>query len=252
MVADSCLAGSHLTGNTAAGVSAAEVPATGVLTVGVLGLQGDARRHQDILSASGVTSKRVRQSEDLEQIGCLIMPGGESTTISMMLEANDLLQPLAAKIRAGMPVWGTCAGMILLAREVRGGRDDQVHLAAIDIVVERNAYGRQISSFEASLDIPTIGMPDFPAVFIRSPVVIEAGEEVEVLAEFRGQPVLCRQDNVLVSSFHPELTSDNRLHDMFLKEAAKCLDIQNGQLSNAAKELTTPNEASFLPSSSVR
>lgn len=219
---------------------------------GVLGLQGDVRLHQEMLSVSGVASKQVRQPSDLSHIHCLIAPGGESTTISMMLEANDLQQPLADRISEGMPVWGTCAGMILLARELRGGRDDQIAYGAIDIVVERNAYGRQTSSFEADLEISAIGKPAFPAVFIRSPVVAEAGPAVEVLAEFQGRPVLCRQDNVLVSSFHPELTSDNRLHDMFLKEAAKCLDIPNGQPSNAAKAQMMPNGASFSPSSSAR
>ena len=246
MVADS-----HLPNGQTAG-SLPNSPQSKHLTAGVLGLQGDVRLHQEMLSASGVESKQVRQPSDLQQVDCLIMPGGESTTISMMLEANNLRQPLAEQINAGMPVWGTCAGMILLARELRGGRQDQIPYGAIDIAVERNAYGRQTSSFEVDLEIAAIGQPAFRAVFIRSPVVAEAGEGVEVLAEFEGRPVLCRQDNILVSSFHPELTSDNRLHDMFLKEAATCLDIPNGQPSNAAKAPTTPSEASFSPSSSAR
>ncbi len=199
------------------------------MKVGILGLQGDIRRHTETLQELNVVPVAVRTAKELEQIDCLIIPGGESTTISKMLGSSDLLDSLTEKIQSGMPTWGTCAGMILLASSLLDGRSDQHFLGAINIVVRRNAYGRQIASFEAAVDIPAIGSRPFLGVFIRSPIVEKAGSEVEVLATLDDLPVLCRQGPVWASSFHPELTDDTRLHQLFLKEAATCLGIPNGQ-----------------------
>ena len=143
------------------------------------------------------------------------MPGGESTTMAFLLDSNDLRAPLLERLDAAMPVLGTCAGMILLSAEILGGRPDQEPLGAIDITVERNAFGRQINSFEADLDIDGLDAP-FGAVFIRAPVVQRAGPGVDVLATIDGQPVLCEQGSTMVAAFHPELSGDNRLHQLFL------------------------------------
>lgn len=199
------------------------------MKVGILGIQGDIRRHREALQQLQVEATAVRTPTELDQTDCLIIPGGESTTISKLLDFNHLAAALSERIAGGMPTWGTCAGMILLASSVLDGRADQNPLGAIEIVVRRNAYGRQIASFEAWLEIAAIGTEPFCGVFIRSPKVEKAGSEVEVLARHDGSPVLCRQGQVWVSSFHPELTSDTRLHKLFLKEAAKCLDIPSGQ-----------------------
>jgi 5'-phosphate synthase pdxT subunit len=154
----------------------------------------------------------------LASVDALVMPGGESTTISLLLESSGLFEPLAERLAAGMPVFGTCAGMILLATEVLDGRPDQRNFGAIDLSVRRNAFGRQIDSFEVDLAVDGLDGDRFPAVFIRAPVVERAGEGVDVLATVDGRPVLCRQGPVLVSAFHPELSGDLRLHDLFLKE----------------------------------
>ena len=148
------------------------------------------------------------------------MPGGESTTISMLLESSGLFEPVAERLAAGMPVFGTCAGMILLAAGILDGRSDQRSWAAIDVDVRRNAFGRQVDSFEADLDVDGIAGEPFHAVFIRAPVVERAGAGVDVLASVGDRPVLVRQGHVLVSSFHPELTADGRLHRYFLEEVA--------------------------------
>ncbi|HUB70436.1 MAG TPA: pyridoxal 5'-phosphate synthase glutaminase subunit PdxT [Acidimicrobiales bacterium] len=187
--------------------------------VGVLALQGDFREHLSLLSRLGVTAVEVRVPADLDKVGSLVVPGGESTTISLLLESSGLLEPLAERLSAGMPVLGTCAGMILLATEVLDGRPDQHHFGAIDISVRRNAFGRQRDSFEADLDVEGLGEP-LHAVFIRAPVVERVGPGVEVLATVNvggeDKPVVCRQGAVVVSSFHPELVSDPRLHRLFL------------------------------------
>ncbi len=188
-------------------------------TVGVLALQGAFARHVEVLQGLGVCAIEVRRPEQLERCDALVMPGGESTTMSKLLVLNELFDPLAARLGAGMPVFGTCAGMILLAREVLDGRSDQRSFGAIDVSVRRNGYGRQIDSFEIDLDVKGLELP-FRAVFIRAPVVVSAGPGVEVLAEVRGDPVLCREDNVLVCSFHPELTDDDRLHRLFLEQVS--------------------------------
>jgi len=171
----------------------------------------------------------VRRPEHLADVDALVLPGGESTTISMLLDRQDLRAPLAARLAAGMPALGTCAGMILLASEVLDGRSDQRSFGAIDLSVRRNGFGRQVDSFEAELVLAAPSGADrsgspadaghddpFPAVFIRAPVVERVGAEVEVLAMVDGSPVLCRQGPVIVSSFHPELSDDTRIHQLLI------------------------------------
>jgi pyridoxal 5'-phosphate synthase pdxT subunit len=205
--------------------------------VGVLALQGDVGEHRRALADLGVASRPLRTPADLGGMDGVVLPGGESTTVSLLLASSGLLEPLGKEIAAGLPVLGTCAGMILLATAVSGGRADQVHYGAIDIGVRRNAYGRQLASFECDLEVPVLGPLPLPAVFIRAPVVERTGDSVEVLATAtvpedgsggladgddvfaatgRATPVLCRQGPVLVSSFHPELTDDRRLQQLFL------------------------------------
>ncbi len=190
--------------------------------VGVLALQGDVREHARVLAELGATVTEVRRPADLDRVDSLVLPGGESTAISLLLEASELLEPLTERLSQGMPAFGTCAGMILLAGSVADGRPDQHHLAAIDIDVRRNAFGRQIDSFETDLDVEGLTEP-FHAVFIRAPVVERVGPGVEVLATVEGKdgqvrPVLCRQGPVMVAAFHPELSGDPRLHQIFLQD----------------------------------
>ena len=164
----------------------------------------------------------VRTPADLEGVEALVLPGGESTTISMLLGFNGLAEPLRrAVVDDGLPTLGTCAGMIVLARTILDGRDDQVGLDAIDIGVRRNAFGRQVDSFETDLRVEGLEGDAFPAVFIRAPVVEEVGPGVEVLAAVDGRPVLCRQGAVLVAAFHPELSGDDRLHRLLLDEVER-------------------------------
>lgn len=189
--------------------------------VGVLALQGDFREHLELLSRLGADVVDVRSPGELEKVTSLVIPGGESTTMSLLLESSGLLWPLGDRLALGMPVLGTCAGMILLAREVLDGKPGQRCFGAIDISVRRNAFGRQRDSFEADLDVSGLMAP-LHAVFIRAPVVERAGPEVEVLASVempdgRRKPVVCRQGPVLVTSFHPELVGETRLHELFLQ-----------------------------------
>jgi 5'-phosphate synthase pdxT subunit len=187
-------------------------------TVGVLALQGDVREHVAALRALGAEPLEVRTPAQLEKVDALILPGGESTTMALLLASSGLDEPLAARLKEGMPAFGTCAGMILLARDVVDRRDEQTCLGAIDLSVRRNAFGSQARSFEA--DLPVVGLAGGPihAVFIRAPVVEETGPDVEVLADVDGRPVLARQGPVLVCAFHPELVGDLRLHELFLDE----------------------------------
>ncbi|MCX6510563.1 MAG: pyridoxal 5'-phosphate synthase glutaminase subunit PdxT [Actinobacteria bacterium] len=189
--------------------------------IGVLALQGAVDLHFHALERLGVESVEVRRTEDLARVDGLVLPGGESSTISKLLVINELFEPLAERLNEGMPAFGTCAGMIMLASEILDGRDDQLSFGAIDISVRRNAFGRQIDSFETDLSV--IGLPESPvhAVFIRAPVVERVGPGVEILAAVEeGRPVACRQGNVLVTSFHPELSPDLRLHELFIKGMA--------------------------------
>jgi 5'-phosphate synthase pdxT subunit len=186
--------------------------------VGVLALQGAAREHAEALAELGAHTVEVRDAGDLAGVDALVLPGGESTTMSMLVESAGLFDPLAERLAAGMPVLGTCAGMILLAADVLDGRPDQRSFGAIDIDVRRNAFGRQVDSFEAQLEVAGFDGQPFLAVFIRAPVVERAGAGVDVLASVDGRPVLCRQGPVLAAAFHPELSGDLRIHERFLSE----------------------------------
>jgi pyridoxal 5'-phosphate synthase pdxT subunit len=169
-----------------------------------------------VLEGLGAAVRQVRGADDLAEVDGLVIPGGESTTISLLLESTGLLDPLRARLASGFPALGTCAGMILLATGLVDGRPDQHLLGALDIDVRRNAFGRQVHSFEADLRVDGLQGRPLHAVFIRAPVVERAGPSVEVLAEVDGRPVLCREGAVLASAFHPELVDDPRLHELFL------------------------------------
>ncbi len=184
--------------------------------VGILALQGDVSEHAQALADLGADAVGVHTADDLAAIDGLILPGGESTTISKLLESSGLFEAVASRLADGMPAFGTCAGMILLASEVLDGRPDQRSFGVIDLSVRRNAFGRQVDSFEAEVDVEGVG--SVPAVFIRAPYVERAGEGVDVLARVDGHPVLCRQGPVLAAAFHPELSGDLRLHELFLRE----------------------------------
>jgi 5'-phosphate synthase pdxT subunit len=191
-----------------------------VVKVGVLALQGAFAAHARCVRALDAEPVEVRTPDQLDEVDALILPGGESTTMSMLLETSGLFDPLAARLADGLPTLGTCAGMILLGSEILDGRPDQRCFGAVDIDVRRNAFGRQVDSFEADLALAEVDDPGRPfrAVFIRAPFVERAGDAVEVLATVDGHPVLCRQGPVTVAAFHPELSDDLRLHDRFLKE----------------------------------
>lgn len=186
--------------------------------IGVLALQGAFGAHARVLRTLGAEPIEVRRPEQLDSVDGLVLPGGESTTVSMLLESSGLFDPIADRLRAGMPTLGTCAGMILLSTEVLDGRSDQRSFGAVDIAVRRNAFGRQIDSFESDLDVGALGDAPLHAVFIRAPFVERVGSDVDVLAEVDGHPVMCRQGSVIVTAFHPELTDDPRVHELFLKE----------------------------------
>jgi 5'-phosphate synthase pdxT subunit len=194
-------------------------------TVGVLALQGDVREHLAALRASGMRAVPVRRASEIEAVDGLVIPGGESTTMSRLLGVFDLLEPLRARIADGMPAYGSCAGMILLASEVLDGRPDQQQLGGLDVVVRRNAFGRQVDSFEADLDFAEVDSGPVHAVFIRAPWVEKASPEVEVLATVpdvpgaaaaAGRIVAVRQGSMLATAFHPELTGDTRVHRLFV------------------------------------
>jgi 5'-phosphate synthase pdxT subunit len=190
------------------------------MKVGVLALQGAFREHREVLDALDADAVAVRTPEQLGALDALILPGGESTTMSKLLDTSSLRAPVADAIADGLPVFGTCAGMILLACEVTDGRPDQHSFAAVDISVRRNAYGRQRDSFEAPLEVDELTGGPFPGVFIRAPRIERAGDDVEVLARYDGHPVLARQGRVWVASFHPELSGDLRLHASFLQSCS--------------------------------
>ena len=200
---------------------------SGPVRIGVLALQGDVREHERALQSVGARPSAVRRLEDLDGLDGLVLPGGESTTISRLLQVFDLLEPLREQVAAGLPVYGSCAGMILLADTVLDGRPDQQGLGGLDVVVRRNAFGRQVDSFETDLALEGVG--DVHAVFIRAPWVEHAGERAQVLARVpaagsgghaaelaAGRVVAVRQGPVLATSFHPELTGDDRVHGLFV------------------------------------
>jgi pyridoxal 5'-phosphate synthase pdxT subunit len=193
-----------------------------VPVIGVLALQGDVREHVAALEACGARAVPVRRESELDAVDAIVLPGGESTTMSRLLATFELLDPLRARIASGMPTYGSCAGMILLAREVLDGRPDQQQLGGLDVVVRRNAFGRQVDSFETDLVFDGVGAVH--AVFIRAPWVESAGPGVQVLATVprtdaagaaAGRVVAVRQGVVLATAFHPELTGDTRVHGLF-------------------------------------
>ncbi len=197
--------------------------------IGVLALQGDVREHLAALTACGARAVPVRRPAELAAVDAMVLPGGESTTMSRLLGTFDLLEPLRERIASGMPTYGSCAGMILLAREVLDGRPDQQQLGGLDVVVRRNAFGRQVDSFETDLTVEGLGAEPVRAVFIRAPWVEKSGDDVEVLATVpdtpeagiaAGRPVAVRQGPVLATAFHPELTGDHRLHALFVAQLA--------------------------------
>lgn len=208
-----------------------------VPVVGVLALQGDTREHEKALAECGLASTPVRRATELAGVDALIIPGGESTTISRLLESFELLEPLRRRLRAGMPAYGSCAGMILLATALHGGRPEQHQLSALDIVVRRNAFGRQVDSFEADLDFAGVDGGPVRAVFIRAPWVEKAGADVEVLARVpdvaeagaaAGRIVAVRQARVLATAFHPELTGDRRVHRLFCETVRQAVALPRG------------------------
>jgi len=188
------------------------------VTIGVLALQGDVREHTRALRGAGAEVVPVRRAEDLGRVDALVLPGGESTTMGRLLEVFDLLEPLRQVLAGGMPVYGSCAGLILLAREVTDGRPDQALVGGLDVVVRRNAFGRQVDSFEADLDMAGVDGGPVHAVFIRAPYVEATGPGVEVLACVGDHPVAVRQGPLLATSFHPELGGDGRVHELFVRQ----------------------------------
>jgi pyridoxal 5'-phosphate synthase pdxT subunit len=186
------------------------------VAVGVLSLQGAVREHLETLRRCGVEAITVRTPEEVAAVEGLILPGGESTTIGKLMVRYGLQQPIQELVASGRPLLGTCAGMILMAKTIQDGIVDQPRLAVMDITVQRNAFGRQVDSFETDLEFKGIEGGPARAVFIRAPVITGVGDGVEVLATHEGTPVAARQRNLLVLSFHPELTGDTRVHEYFL------------------------------------
>jgi 5'-phosphate synthase pdxT subunit len=197
--------------------------------IGVLALQGDVREHVAALEASGARATAVRRRAELSEVDGLVLPGGESTTMSRLLDIFEVLTPLRERIAGGLPVYGSCAGMILLATKVLDGREDQHQLGGLDMIVRRNAFGRQVDSFEEDLDFAGVDGGPVHAVFIRAPWVESASPQVEVLARVSDDPevpggeaaagriVAVRQGSVLATAFHPELTGDTRVHRLFVE-----------------------------------
>jgi 5'-phosphate synthase pdxT subunit len=186
------------------------------MKIGVLALQGDVREHCEALDRAGATPVPIRYAEEIAGVEAMVVPGGESTTIGKLIDRFGLLEPLTDRARAGMPLYGTCAGAILLAGEIAGDQDAPHRMGLMDMTVRRNAYGRQVDSFESDLHIEGVDQP-FRAVFIRAPSIERVGDAVEVLARHGDAPVLVRQGNLLASTFHPEMTGDNRVHELFLE-----------------------------------
>ncbi|MFI7237945.1 pyridoxal 5'-phosphate synthase glutaminase subunit PdxT [Streptomyces cyaneofuscatus] len=185
--------------------------------IGVLALQGDVREHLIALASADAQARPVRRPEELAEVDGLVIPGGESTTMSKLAVLFGMMEPLRERVRAGMPVYGTCAGMILLAEKILDPRSGQETVGGIDMIVRRNAFGRQNESFEAAVEVTGIDGGPVEGVFIRAPWVESVGAEAEVIAEHGGHIVAVRQRNVLATSFHPELTGDHRVHALFVE-----------------------------------
>lgn len=189
---------------------------TAPVAVGVLALQGDVREHLAALAAAGAVGRTVRRPGELAEVDGLVVPGGESTTISKLAVQFGLLEPLRARVRAGLPVYGTCAGMIMLAGKILDPRSGQETIGGIDMIVRRNAFGRQNESFEAAVEVSGVDGGPVEGVFIRAPWVESVGAAAEVLAEYQGHIVAVRQGGALATAFHPELTGDHRMHALFV------------------------------------
>jgi pyridoxal 5'-phosphate synthase pdxT subunit len=197
-------------------------------TIGVLALQGDVREHLAMLERAGAHAVKVRRPEELAHVDGIVMPGGESTTMHKLARAFDLFEPLRDALRGGLPAFGTCAGMILLADRIEGGTADQETIGGLDVVVRRNAFGRQVDSFEAELAVTGFDAP-FHALFIRAPWVEKVGHDVQVVAtvatgEAMGRIVAVRQAHLLATSFHPEITGDHRFHRLFVEQVAQVVN----------------------------
>ena len=197
-------------------------------TIGVLALQGDVREHLAMLERAGARAVKVRRPEELAHVDGIVMPGGESTTMHKLARAFDLFEPLRDALRGGLPGFGTCAGMILLADRIEGGTADQETFGGLDVVVRRNAFGRQVDSFEAELAVTGFDAP-FHALFIRAPWVEKVGHDVQVVAtvaagEAMGRIVAVRQAHLLATSFHPEITGDHRFHRLFVEQVAQVVN----------------------------
>jgi 5'-phosphate synthase pdxT subunit len=191
----------------------------------VLALQGDVREHLTALRGCGAEADPVRTPAELERVDALVLPGGESTTMSRLLHVFGLEAPLRERLAAGMPTLSTCAGLILLSRDVLDGRPDQLALGVLDVSVRRNGYGRQVASFEADLSVAPLGVAPFRAVFIRAPLIESVGPGVEVIASFDDNPVAITQGPHIGLCFHPEMTEDPRLHQLFLGRATAALEV---------------------------
>jgi 5'-phosphate synthase pdxT subunit len=199
------------------------------VNIGVLALQGDVREHLAALAESDVLARPIRRPEELADVDALVLPGGESTAISKLAVTFGLLDPIRRRIAGGLPVYGSCAGMIMLAGTILDGREDQKSFQAIDMSVRRNAFGRQVDSFEAKVTIDDVDGGDFDAVFIRAPWVEEVGDDVRVLGRVSDGPaagriVAVRQGNLLATAFHPELTGDLRVHRYFVEMVRQAVD----------------------------
>lgn len=185
------------------------------MKVGVLGLQGDVREHVSALTSAGASAVVVKKAQQLDDVQGLVLPGGESTTIGKLLDRFGILAPLRQRAAEGLPVYGTCAGLILMAADIVGGHDAPHRLGTLDVSVQRNAYGRQVDSFETDLDAGDLGM--IRGVFIRAPSIERVGAGVEVLAEYDGRAVLVQEASMLASSFHPEMAGEDKVHRRFLE-----------------------------------
>lgn len=191
------------------------------MKVGVLALQGDVREHIRSLGDCGVSASAVRRESEIAAVDALVIPGGESTTIAKLARGFGVFDLIKERISSGMPVYGSCAGMILLSNQILDAIEGQETFGGLDAVVRRNAFGRQVDSFEADLNFKGITEPAVRAIFIRAPWVESVGSEVQVLAEIAGHPVAVRQNNIFATSFHPELTGDNRVHRFFIDVVCK-------------------------------
>ena len=190
------------------------------MKVGVLAIQGDFAEHISVLAKLGVQAREIRLPAHLDSLDGLIIPGGESTALSRLMSNYDLREPVTEMAKQGCAIWGTCAGMIMLSKEIT--EHDPVPLGIMDIGVQRNAFGRQVDSFEQTLEVSVLGENPYHAIFIRAPVIIRVGQEVEILSSLEGQrPVAVQQGNLMATSFHPELTNDYRFHEYFLDMARR-------------------------------